>query len=236
MVSRIFHHVRYWLNKNTEIDDQSLERLRMATHSQKNRRLPLLRRPINDLRFVVFDTETTGFSPQKDALIAIGAVAVTNNEINSGHVFDALINPQRPIPPVVQELTGITDSDVEGASTVYPVLAEFLAFIEGSVLVAHRASFDVAFVNQSLKSIHMAMPNPVIDTLSLSKAIHPHLTDHSLDGLIETYNLPAYPRHTALGDAMMTAHLFTILLHKLRERRTILTLGDLAHIVHQGHL
>lgn len=169
--------------------------------------------------YVVFDTETTGLHPFKgDEIIAIGAVLVKDGAIMEQPVFDRLINPLRPISPQTRKITGITVEMLQDQPTICTVLTEFLEFIGPRILVAHNAPFDLAFLNLKIgEAIGTRMINPVIDTVMLTSSLHPSLGDYSLEGLAPRFKLDLSGRHSALGDARITAELFLSLLPQLIE-------------------
>jgi DNA polymerase III subunit epsilon len=189
--------------------------------------------PLQGSRYILFDTETTGFYPyQGDEIINIGAVVVENGKIQEDQIFDELVNPYRSIPPAVQKLTGITDEMVADKRDVCSVLNDFLDFIGDSVLVAHNAEFDLAFLNIKLNwYTQTEIYNPVVDTYKLSRALSPEFFSHDLDTLIKNHRIPLRPRHTALGDSLMTAEVFLEYLNRLKER-DIHTLKQLYYYLH----
>lgn len=189
--------------------------------------------PLKTCRYILFDTETTGFYPyQGDEIISIGAVVVENGEVCKEQYFHQLVNPYRSIPPAVVELTGISDEMVADKPGICSVLNEFMDFIEDSVLVAHNADFDLAFLNIKLNwYTQTEIYNPVLDTLKLSRALCPELLSHDLDTLLKYHNVPCVDRHTALGDSLMTAEVFLDHLNKLEEKQ-IDTLKQVYYYLH----
>lgn len=187
-----------------------------------NQRISLLRPrqlrgvPLEETRFVVFDTETTGFYPKKgDELLSIGAVILEQGQIQE-ETFHRFINPHRPVPQVVTELTGITQAQADQGEEAAVVIKDFLDFAGTCVLVGHSVDFDLCFLNHTLKRLGcQAMSLPALDTYWLAKAVHPGYPDLSLDGLLKLYGLEPVGRHTALGDALLTAKVFIRLLEQL---------------------
>lgn len=236
----ILHHVYCWFGlKDCTSSDKPLDPEMAASilaKNKKNKQVNLNHRLLKDVRFVVFDTETTGLKVREDDIISIAGVVVENGQVLSHQVFDRLVNPMRPIPGTITELTGISEDMVRTQPTIYPVLLDFLDFIEGSVLVAHRVGFDVEFLNKYLKYAKTKVYNPTVDTITLSQVVEPCRSCHSLDELVCTYEVPLHPRHTALGDALMTAHLFGTMLEELQSRRMLATLGEFRQILWQQHL
>jgi|LSQX01.1.fsa_nt_gb DNA polymerase-3 subunit epsilon len=182
--------------------------------------------------FVVFDSETTGLQPfGGDRIISLSGVIVEEGVIKTEAIFDELINPLRSIPPRSTDITGITNAMISGRPTLFQVLPEFLNFIGSRILVAHCASFDLAFLNLELgQYLASRIMNPVIDTRLVAQKILPHMNSYSLDSLLKSFNLEIKGRHTSRGDALMTAQLFIKLLEILEEKG-IYTLNQLSHFL-----
>ena len=167
-------------------------------------------------RFVVFDTETTGFNYKRgDEIISLGAVAVDNGEVTKEY-FTEFVNPYRPIPETTTKLTGITNSMVAPAPDILTVLDQFLDFKGTTPLVAHNASFDLNFINHKLrKYCGYRLTTATVDTFVLSSLLRPLEETHTLDDLALAYEVPLKGRHTALGDSIITAHIFTKMVQQL---------------------
>jgi DNA polymerase-3 subunit alpha (Gram-positive type) len=119
--------------------------------------------------YVVFDIETTGFSPVNNRIIEIGAVRVEKGEITSR--YSAFVNPEVPIPFQIEKLTGIRDDMVVNAPTIDKILPEFFAFCEGAVLVAHNAGFDMSFLNENARRLGIDVTFTSIDTVGVSQML-----------------------------------------------------------------
>ena len=181
---------------------------------------------LKDLEFVVFDTETTGFHPYSgDEIISIGAVRFFNGDIQDS--FHTLVRPLKKVPMEIEQLTGIFNDQLHDQPLILDALYQFLQFSSQSYLVAHSADFDLHFLNIPLKKqLGLKIKQPIIDTMNIAYHIHPKWETHSLDQLLEHYQIPIENRHTAIGDAKMTAKLFSCFLQQL-ETRGITTIGAL---------
>jgi DNA polymerase-3 subunit epsilon len=162
--------------------------------------------PLSRLTYVVFDTETTGLKPsQGDEIIQIGAVRIVNGRILYEETLDQLIDPRRPVPEESVKIHGISPELLLGKPTIDEALPELHHFTEGSVLVAHNAAFDMKFLKVKEASSGVQFDQPVLDTLLLSWFVHPNQQSHQLEEVASRLGVPIVGRHTALGDAMVTA-------------------------------
>ena len=183
-------------------------------------------RLLTELSYTVFDTETTGLNPsQGDEIIQIGAARVVNNKLLKQECFEQLVDPQRSIPAATIPIHGISPDMVQGQPTIDKVLPAFHAFAQDTVLVAHNAAFDMRFLQLKEQMTGLAFDHPVLDTLLLSAVVHPNQDSHRLEALSERFNVPIVGRHTAMGDAMVTAEVFVKLIPLLAEKG-IHTLGQ----------
>lgn len=182
--------------------------------------------PLRKLIYVVFDTETTGLNPSEgDEIIQLGAIRIVNGRLLYHEAIDQLIDPKRPVPQSSVEIHGIQPELLPGQPTIDMVLPHFHQFAENSVLVAHNAAFDMRFLQLKEESTGVKFEHPVLDTLLLSSIIHPNQDSHSLEGLAERLNVTIVGRHTALGDAIVTAEVLLKML-PLLEANGIHTLAD----------
>jgi len=196
-------------------------------------------RPLGELTYVVFDTETTGLSPRNsDRIVSIAGVRVRAGGVKAGEYFDALVNPERSIPTASTRFHGITDAMVAEAPPIGVVLPAFLRFAEGGVLVGHQVWFDLLFLEAATTRLGLppvAERQPVLDTVALVQAVHGRLDDIGLDAVASRLGIAVRGRHSALGDALATAEIFVRLL-TLLDKRGIRTLGDALDVTRRARV
>ena len=166
---------------------------------------------LDDLTYVVFDTETTGLLPDRgDELVQIAAVRIVNGKTIKSETFETLVNPGRTIPPSSSAIHRITDAMVADAPSVLDVVERFHKFAANAILVAHNASFDMAFLHRREKALGIQFDHPVLDTALLSAVAFGQQESHTLDAIASrlAIALPKTMRHTAMGDAVATAEAF----------------------------
>ena len=193
---------------------------------------------LDALTYVVFDTETTGLSPERDEIVQLAALRLVNGRIVKEEWLDTLVDPGRAIPPASTEVHGITDQMVQGAPDIATAGARFRRFAEGAVLVAHNAPFDIAFLRRHQAAIGGEFDHPVLDTVLLSAVLFGQQETHSLDALTARLGItiPEEARHTAMGDTVATAEAFLKMLPMLRARGLITFADVLAEIRRHGRL
>ena len=176
-------------------------------------------RLLSELTFTVFDTETTGLNPsQGDEIIQIGATRIVNGKLLRSESFEQLVDPQRPLAPESAKIHGITSEMLRGQPTIDKVLPAFHAFAADTVLIAHNAAFDMRFLQLKEEETGLRFDHPVLDTLLLSAVIHPNQESHRLEAIAERLGLTIVGRHTALGDAIVTAEVFLKLVPLLADK------------------
>ncbi len=166
-----------------------------------------------DDTFVVFDIETTGFSPEECNIIEIGAVKIEGGKITDR--FSTFVNPSQPIPYRIEKLTGINDAMVADAPFVNDALTSFRKFTGEAVLVAHNASFDMGFVSAKERAVGIERDYCYVDTLGMSRLLVPEISKFRLDNLCKFFKIPLENHHRAVDDAEATAHIFLRLLSRL---------------------
>ena len=186
----------------------------------------LQNRPLGELSYTVFDTETTGLDPSGgDEIIQIGATRIVNGRLLRQEGFEQLVDPQRGIPAASIPIHGISHDMVAGQPTIDQVLPAFYAFAQDTVLVAHNAAFDMRFLQLKEAESGVRFEQPVLDTLLLSALVHPNQEAHSLEAIAERFGITVIGRHTAMGDAIVTAEVFLKLIPLLADKG-VHTLGQ----------
>ena len=155
--------------------------------------------------FVVFDLETTGTDHSNDYITEIGAVKIINGKIEQS--FSTLVHPMKPISAFITGLTGISNEMVKDAPNIERVLPDFLKFIDGAVLVAHNADFDVKFIKKFAFAEDYAVPNKVMDTMEVARNYVVGLKRFGLEDLANRFNI-TFNHHRAVDDALATAEAF----------------------------
>ena len=169
---------------------------------------------ISTLDFVAFDTETTGLSPHSESLVELAGVRF-NLVTGAKEYFQTFVNPGKPIPPGATRIHGITDEMVAVAPTIDKVLPSFYQFIEGAVLVAHNAPFDIGFVSLHSMRANLALPEmPILDSCMFSRRVMLNLSSHRLSSLVSAFSLDHSTVHRALADAKNCMEIFRILVEK----------------------
>ena len=169
-----------------------------------------------DSDFVVFDIETTGFSPVKDKIIEIGAVRVEKGQITAR--FSEFVNPRVPIPFRIENLTGINDGMVADAEPIEVILPKFMQFCEGASLVAHNADFDMSFIMRNCELLGIEREFTYADTVGMARFLLPGLNRFKLDTVAKAVGVRLDNHHRAVDDANCTAEIFVKFMAMLKER------------------
>ena len=182
--------------------------------------------PVEQARFVVLDTETTGFKVYGgDEIVSIALLEMQGLK-PTGREFTTLINPRRAIPPESTAIHHICDADVVYAPVIEDVLHDVTRFIGESVLVGHHVPFDLRFLNKALhRKFRCRLRNPWLDTMLMYVALSGRLGHYTLEDVARFCNVEIRDRHTARGDAVMTAEMFkTLAAGLMAGHRTVGTL------------
>ncbi|MDA0991772.1 MAG: 3'-5' exonuclease [Verrucomicrobia bacterium] len=162
---------------------------------------------LTNLTFVAFDLETTGLSREYGRVVEIGAVKFRNGEILESRMW--LVNPGQKIPKAAQWVHGISDDMVADQPPFKDVYPEFVSFIDGAILMAHNANFDVRFMRaEALRNDFPLPTNTVLDSLALARRYYPDAESYTLEKLMVQLNLPATRYHRGMDDAKYVRDIF----------------------------
>jgi len=220
VIDRLIIETALYRCRNNSLPESVCRYLRL------NRKKIHVATPLADIRFVVFDTETTGFDVRHDKIISIGAVSLRAQRILVGDSFEVLVRQEKVGDREAVSVHGLLCKDIAFGVDERTAVSGFLDYIGNSVLVAQHAGFDIAMVNQLLsRYFGIRLFNDVIDTASLAKRLEkgPYYNlahkvgEYKLDALCERYSIRLHDRHTSAGDAYLTAQLYQRLLAKSRK-------------------
>ena len=188
---------------------------------------------LQEATYVIFDVETTGLSAIYDKIIELAAVKMVDGQIIEE--FQEFIDPGHALSETTINLTGITDDMVRGSKSEVEVLEAFKAFTQDTILVAHNASFDMGFLNAAYSNHQLGESTlPVIDTLELSRTLHPNIKTHRLNTLAKRYDVALEQHHRAIYDSQTTARLLWIFLKEARDKFQMETHRSLNDRVGEG--
>ncbi len=187
------YHTVCDINKDIENEEDKFKVIYGAEMSIVNNEVDLIfnlkEYDLLEQEYVVFDTETTGFTPYSDQMIEIGAVKIKNGVITDR--FDELINPYRKLPEKIVELTNITDEMLEDKDNEENVTKRFLEFVKDDPMVAHNAKFDIGFISAAMNKYNLGeFKNTVIDTMSMARMLYPEWKNHKLSTLVKNLDVP----------------------------------------------
>ena len=171
---------------------------------------------LENATYCVLDLETTGLSFRTEKITEIGIMKVKNGEVIDE--FECFVNPEKPIPQRVVEVTNITDDMVKNAETIEKVLPKVIEFVGDSVLVAHNADFDIGFLKYNAKQLGLSLENTYIDTLRLAKDLFPDYKKYKLGIIAEKLGIEVIVAHRALDDVDTTVKVFKVMLNMLKEK------------------
>ena len=179
---------------------------------------------LDNTTYCVLDLETTGISFRTEKITEVGIMKIRNGELLDS--FSCFVNPEKPIPQKVVEVTNITDDMVKDADTIDKVLPKVIEFIGDSVLVAHNADFDIGFLKYNATALGLKLNNTYIDTLKLAKELFPQYKKYKLGIIAENLGIKVDVAHRALDDVDTTVKVFNIMLDMLKEQG-VKTLDDI---------
>ena len=183
--------------------------------------------PLDELPTVVLDTETTGLDARNDRVVSVGAVCAHGTRLFKSRMLDALVDPGVPIPALSTTFHGITDDMIRGAAPFPEAWADLERLARNRVVIGHNVPFDLTILREECARHGRPWEPPVfIDTLRLATLLNPSLKDFELETLAGLYQVDQHGRHTALGDAMVTAELWFRMVPRLQQQG-FATLGDL---------
>ncbi len=180
--------------------------------------------PLNET-FVCFDTETTGLKPAEEEITEIAAVKVRNGEVLEE--FQTYVNPHKPIPANITELTGISDETVKDAPELSEALPQFLEFTGDLPLVAHNAGFDMAFIHRACERLGIEREFTSIDTVEMCKILFPDMKRHKLDVMAKKLKVGPFDHHRASEDAAVLGRIYIKLLEKMQEELHATKISDI---------
>lgn len=170
-----------------------------------------------DTTYCVLDLETTGLSFRTEKITEVGIMKVKDGKVIDE--FECFVNPEKPIPQRVVEVTNITDDMVKDAETIDKVLPKVIEFVGDSVLVAHNADFDIGFLKYNAKQLGLSLENTYLDTLRLAKQLFPDFKKYKLGMIADNLGVEVLVAHRALDDVDTTVKVFNIMLDKLKEKK-----------------
>ena len=196
------------------LDDPTLQSIYHHCTTLNPRKI--IKQPIKETRFVVMDTETTGFQAySQDEIISIAMLELNGLDM-TGREYKTLINPGRPIPQSSTEIHGIRDKDVTDAPKLSDKLPEIMAFIDTGVLVGHHINFDIRFLNKRLQKIAgCSLQNPWLDTMLLYLELTGKMGHYCLEDVAQATGVEIVERHTAYGDALAALQIFVRLTQQI---------------------
>ncbi len=183
---------------------------------------------IEETTYCVLDIETTGISRFTEKITEFGIMKVKNGEVID--TFECFVNPEKPIPPRVVEVTNITDDMVKDAETIDKVMPKVIEFVGDSVIVAHNANFDVGFIKYNAENLGLEFNNTYIDTLALAKELFPDFKKYKLGIIAEKLGIKVDVAHRALADVETLVAVFNVMIEQLKEKE-IFELRDLDKIL-----
>lgn len=195
---------------------------------------------INDAIFTVLDTETTGLNVNEGhKIVSVGGIKIKSYQLLEDQILDELINPERDIPFASRNIHYISDDQVKDKPNIYQLEKKISNFLENTILVGHNVDFDIGFIKKNAAKTSLAVTVkkiPSIDTILLAAGLYPSLESYELSFLCDHFRIKTFDqiRHSALGDAIITARLFLFLLDTAKNRNNVHSIGELINLCKQG--
>jgi DNA polymerase-3 subunit epsilon len=195
---------------------------------------------INDAIFTVLDTETTGLNVNEGhKIVSVGGIKIKSSRLLEDQILDELINPERDIPFASRNIHYISDDQVKDKPNIYQLEKKISNFLENTILVGHNVDFDIGFIKKNAAKTSLAVTVkkiPSIDTILLAAGLYPSLESYELSFLCDHFRIKTFDqiRHSALGDAIITARLFLFLLDTAKNRNNVHSIGELINLCKQG--
>jgi DNA polymerase-3 subunit epsilon len=195
---------------------------------------------INNAIFTVLDTETTGLNVNEGhKIVSVGGIKIKSYQLLEDQILDELINPERDIPFASRNIHYISDDQVKDKPNIYQLEKKISNFLENTILVGHNVDFDIGFIKKNAAKTSLAMTVkkiPSIDTILLAAGLYPSLESYELSFLCDHFRIKTFDqiRHSALGDAIITARLFLFLLDTAKNRNNAHSIGELINLCKQG--
>ena len=195
---------------------------------------------INDAIFTVLDTETTGLNVNEGhKIVSVGGIKIKSYQLLEDQILDELINPERDIPFASRNIHYISDDQVKDKPNIYQLEKKISNFLENTILVGHNVDFDIGFIKKNAAKTSLAVTVkkiPSIDTILLAAGLYPSLESYELSFLCDYFRIKTFDqiRHSALGDAIITARLFLFLLDTAKNRNNAHSIGELINLCKQG--
>jgi ATP-dependent DNA helicase DinG len=184
--------------------------------------------PVRTMKYAVLDFETTGHGPH-DRIIQVGLSLIDNGQLS--YTYASYVQPEIPIPRFITELTGISENDVKHAPTIDEVIVEMLPLLDGRILVAHHAAFDVGFLQRMLEECgYESFQGPVLDTMDIVRIFYPEIPSLQLSMLANSLEIPHDRPHQADSDAETTALILIHCLERIKQT-SLLTLRRVVEIL-----
>lgn len=195
---------------------------------------------INDAIFTVLDTETTGLNVNEGhKIVSVGGIKIKSYQLLEDQILDELINPERDIPFASRNIHYISDDQVKDKPNIYQLEKKISNFLENTILVGHNVDFDIGFIKKNAAQTSLATTVkkiPSIDTILLAAGLYPSLESYELSFLCDHFRIKTFDqiRHSAIGDAVITARLFLFLLDTAKNRNNVHSIGELINLCKQG--